>query len=229
MPKKKTYTKNSDKKGQKPWLKKVHTSEYNVETEELKKTILIVCEGKNTEPLYFKSFPVLTLRVKTVGIGQSKLKLIEYTQNLTKNDTFDEVWCVFDLDIKHDIANCVSDFNNAIAKGKDLGFKVAYSNDAFELWFYLHYQYTDSENHRTFYYKQLSDLWKVNYEKEGKKLKFCNENYKRLENDKSASRTDAIKRAKKLYRMKKQLPYQQQNPVTLVFELVELLVQNMKK
>jgi hypothetical protein len=229
MPKKRTYITKTDLKAQKPWLKKVHTSEYKVETENLKKTILIICEGENTEPLYFKSFPVSTLTVKIFGLGQSKLKLIESAENIQKNESFDELWCVFDLDIKSNEENCVPDFNNAITKAQDLGFKVAYSNDAFELWFYLHYYYNDCENHRTFYYEQLSQLWNVNYEKEGKKWKFCSENLKRLQNDKRASQGEAIKRAKKLHEDRKELQYHLQNPVTLVFELVELLIENMKK
>jgi len=229
MPRKPTYIKKSDLKGEKPWLKKKHTSQYIVETENPNKTILIVCEGQNTEPLYFEKFPVLTLTVKSVGLGESKLKLVESTKIIQEKENCDEVWCVFDLDIKRDEEKCIPDFNNAINRAKELGYKVAYSNDAFELWFYLHYQYTDNENHRTFYYEKLSQLWNVNYEKEGKKWKFSFENYERLKNDKNASQLNAINRAKRLYKDRKDLPYHKQNPVTTVFELVELLNENMKK
>ena len=65
-------------------------------------TILIVAEGQ-TETLYFESFPVLTLTVKTVNLkGQSKSKLIEATENIVNNsdEIFDIVWCVFDMDIR---------------------------------------------------------------------------------------------------------------------------------
>jgi hypothetical protein len=133
------------------------------------------------------------------------------------------------LDIKRDEENCIPDFDNAISKALNLGFKVAYSNDAFELWFYLHYQYTDQENHRTFYYQKLSELWNLNYEKEGKKWDYCYNNYKRLNEDTRASQEKAIERAKNLYELKKELPFHMQNPVSLVFELVELLNENMKK
>ncbi len=229
MPKKQTYIKKTDLKGQKPWVKKTSPSEYKVEIKDLNKTILIVCEGENTEPLYFNSFKVLTLTVKSIGLGESKLKLIESTQRIQETENCDEVWCVFDLDIRRDEETCIPDFNNAIKRAKDLGYRVAYSNDAFELWFYLHYHYTDCENHRTFYYEKLGELWNINYEKEGKKWKFSFEIYERLKNDKRANQAEAIKRAKKLYMDKVDLAYHLQNPVTTVYELVELLNDNLKK
>lgn len=49
MPKKRTYIKKTDIKAQKPWLKKVNTSEYKIETVTPNKTILIVCEGQTEE------------------------------------------------------------------------------------------------------------------------------------------------------------------------------------
>ncbi len=227
MPKKTKAIKKTDIKAQKPWLKKVKPSEYKIETVEPNKTILIVCEGQ-TEKLYFESFPILSLSVKTVELGQSKLQLVESTENILKSETYDEVWCVFDMDIKYDEENCKSDFDNAIKRAKESGYKSAYSNDAFELWFYLHYQYTDQENHRKFYYKQLSIFWDINYEKNGKEWKFSSKIYNRLENDKKASQEKAIKRADKLYKEQKNLQYHKQNPVTLVYELVKILNKSLR-
>jgi hypothetical protein len=228
MPKKRTYITKSDLKGKKPWLKKENSSEYKIEKINPKKTMLIVCEGQ-TEELYFNSFSVSNLTVKSIGLGQSKLKLVDSTEKILEVEKYDIVWCVFDLDIKYDEVNSIPDFDNAIEKAKKLGYFVAYSNDAFELWFYLHYQFTDFENHRTFYYEQLSKLWDINYEKEGKKWKFCNGNYQRLEEDPRAKQKEAIKRAEKLFKEKYKLPYHAQNPVTFVYELVRLLNANMKK
>ena len=77
MPKKTKAIKKTDVKAQKPWLKKVNASLYEIDVVETNKTILIVGEGQ-TEKLYFESFPVLTLTVEAVDLkGQSKLKLIE--------------------------------------------------------------------------------------------------------------------------------------------------------
>jgi hypothetical protein len=62
-----------------------------------------------------------------------------------------EVWCVFDMDVKRG-ADEFADFDNAISKALQLGYKIAYSNDAFELWFYLHFNLTESQHLRSFYY-----------------------------------------------------------------------------
>lgn len=94
MPKKTKAIKKTDVKSQKPWLKKVNASLYQIEVKETFKTILIVSEGQ-TEKLYFESFPVLTLTVEAVDLkGQSKLKLIESTASIIENSEtkYDEVW-----------------------------------------------------------------------------------------------------------------------------------------
>ena len=230
MPKKTKSIKVTDIKAQKPWLKKAKPSVYKIETKATNKTILIICEGQ-TEKLYFESFPVLTLTVEVVDLeGQSKLKLIESANAIIEqNDKeYDEVWCVFDMDIKQGKKE-LSDYDNAINKGKKLGFNIAYSNDAFELWFYLHYQYTEQKNHRKYYYQTLSNKWNINYEKDGKKRKFCLAIYNRLEEDELASQNKAIERADKLFKRQQHLIYHEQNPVTLVYELVKFLNKNKRR
>lgn len=230
MPKRTKAIKVTDKKANKPWLKKKKSSVYKVESRETNKTILIVSEGQ-TEKLYFESFPVLALTVEAIDLGgQSKIKLIEATESIVQNDerTFDEIWCVFDMDVKQGEKE-FADFDNAIKSGKSKGYKIAYSNDVFELWFYLHFNYTDQANHRTFYYKTLGQEWRLNYAKDGKSYAFCNEIYSLLEESKAASQKDAIERARKLYNAQKKNPPHQQNPVTKVYELVEFLNKNLKR
>ncbi len=228
MPKKTKTIKVTDRN--KAWLRKVKPSIYEIETRETNKIILIVCEGQ-TERLYFNSFPVLTLTVETVDLrGQSKLKLIEATEEIIKNSDkrYDKVWCVFDMDIKQGETE-FSDFDNAIRSGKARGFKIAYSNDAFELWFYLHYNMTEQRNHRKFYYKSLGQYWDCNYEKVGKTYMFCQDIYKKLETDERASQTKAIERAESLFEEQKDLVYHKQNPVTMIYELVRYLNKNSRK
>lgn len=230
MPKKTKTIKVTDKRAQKAWLKKVRPSEYEIEIKEPNKTILIVGEGQS-EKLYFESFPVLTLTVEAIDLGgQSKLKLIEITENIisTSKKKYDEVWCVFDMDIKQGKKE-FADFDNAIKSGEAKGYNIAYSNDAFELWFFLHYNFTDQANHRKFYYKVLGDLWDYNYKKVGKSYEFCQNLYKKLESDKNASQAEAINRATKLYESQSQLDYHKQNPVTLVYKLVEFLNENSRR
>lgn len=230
MPKRTKAIKISDIKGKKPWLKKVNPSIYQVDAIELNKLVLIVCEGQ-TEKLYFESFPVLGLDVEAINLeGQTKLKLIESTTQIIEDSEkdYDEIWCVFDMDVRKGEKE-YSDFDNAISKGKTKGFKVAYSNDSFELWFYLHYHLTKQQNHRSFYNKQLGKKWNINYDKEGKKWAFCLRIYNILENDPIASQEKAIDRAEKIFKEQSNLKYHQQNPVTLVYKLVEFLNRNKRE
>ena len=230
MPKKTKAIKKTDVKAQKPWLKKVDASLYKIEVKEPNKTILIVGEGQ-TEKLYFESFPVLALTVEVIDLkGQSKLKLIDSTTSIIeKSDTkYDKVWCVFDMDFKQGKKE-FSDFDNAITKGKSLGYNIAYSNDSFELWFYLHFHYTDEKHHRTSYYQLLGEKWNLNYEKDGKAYKFCQTIYSKLENDENASQEKAIARAEKLFNQQSGLPFHEQNPVSLVYKLVNYLNDNKRK
>lgn len=219
MAKRTKAIKITDIKGDKPWLKKKGITPYRKEKFELNKTFLIVCEGQ-TESLYFKSFPTISAKVKAYDMGCSNTKLAECTIALAEDDDYDEVWCVFDLDIKPGDSEPFEDFNNAIEICQSNNVKCAYSNDAFELWFYLHYQYTDNANHRTFYYEQLSNRFNFNYVREGKKRSNANAHYKRLQDDPNASQEEAIKRAEKLDRDFGNISPHLKNPVTMIYKLV---------
>lgn len=204
----------------KPWEKKKR-SLYRIEAFSPNKTILIVCEGQ-TEAEYFKSFDVVSISIVCQDSGgRTKRQLVEYCEKVIRHKkiTFDEIWCVFDMDIKEGEAE-LADFDNAIKSAKEKKYKIAYSNDAFELWFYLHFSYTDLQHLRTFYYEQLSSFFGYNYEKFGKKLDNCKKNYSRLLAHTLASQKNAIKNAEKLHLNQKHLPYSRQNPVTTVYELV---------
>lgn len=228
MPKKTRAVKVTDQA--KAWNKKAQPTDYKIDTITKNKTILIVCEGQ-TEKLYFESFPVLGVTVKTIDLkGQSKQKLVESTEEIVSkiDDNEVEVWCVFDMDVKRG-ADEFSDFDNAIFKALKLGYKVAYSNDSFELWFYLHYNQINSQQLRTFYYKELGKRLGINYIKEGKQYQYCLKLYSILNTDINSSQQNAIERAKNLYNEKRELPYHEQNPVTNVYELVEELNRNLRK
>lgn len=229
MPKKTKSNKETDIRQNKAWLKKSTPTKYGIEDTVPNITILITCEGQ-TEQLYFESFKVLTSKVKVINLqGQTKLKLVESTEAILKKSDlkYDEVWCVFDMDVKHGETE-FADFDNAINKALSKKYKVAYSNDAFELWFYLHYHHTNQQNHRTFYYKELGKKWDINYPNDGKKYDFCLQIYDLLK-DGIASQEEAIARAEKLYQEQNDLDFHKQNPVTLVHKLVELLNQNLRK
>jgi hypothetical protein len=222
MPKKTRATKVTDSRGEKPWLKKSKVSTYHVEIKDKQKTYLIICEGQ-TEELYFKSFPVVTASVKAVPLGCSTSTLVNCAKEIANRDTYDEVWCVFDMDYKPGLNGLSEDFNNAILMAHAAGFKCAYSNDSFELWFVLHYQYIDQQQLRGFYYELLSKYWKINYERNGKVRQYALSIYKKLMGDPGSCQKRAIDNARKLHQKQKNKAFHLQNPATTVFELVEEL------
>ncbi len=200
----------------------------------ISKRFLIVCEGENTEPCYFQSFPVQTAEVKTFGMGRSKTSLVEYVIDLVNQDQNDpdrEVWIVFDMDFNHLKEESLQkkDFNDAVRLAKTNRFQVAYSNDAFELWFLLHYQLLESALTRLEYYERLSKLWGISYERQGKGVQFCRSVYQRLLEDQNASQESAIRNAERLHQQKAQIPPADQNPCTTIYQLVTELNKYLKK
>ena len=198
------------------------------------KRFLIICEGENTEPYYFKSFPVLTAEVEAFGIGRSKTSLVEQAIDCVSQETHDperEVWIVFDMDFDpaKDAASQRQDFNNAIRLAEENGFRVAYSNDAFELWFVLHYQLLEAALTRVEYYQRISQHWKMSYERDGKGVQFCREVYQRLLEDQNADQVAAIRHAQRLHQQFAGIQPANQNPCTTVYQLVAELNKHLKK
>lgn len=104
-----------------------------------KPTILIVCEGENTEPSYFKKFKLVTAKLVPVGAGCETIRVVEKAKDISDEREFDQIWCVFDADPKPDNPHQENNFNEAIRIAKKYGFEVAYSNQAFEYWILLHF------------------------------------------------------------------------------------------
>lgn len=109
--------------------------ERGVPTKDEKPTILIVCEGENTEPSYFNQFRLTSARIKALGEGYNTVSLVQQALALSQKGKYDQVWCVFDKD-----SFTTNNFNNAIKMAVANGFRVAYSNQAFEYWLILHFE-----------------------------------------------------------------------------------------
>lgn len=103
-----------------------------------KPTILIVCEGENTEPSYFMQFKLSSATIKSVGEGYNTLSLVKRAIQLSEEKSYDQVWCVFDADPKPDNPNQAKNFNEAILLANRNEFGTGYSNQAFEYWIILH-------------------------------------------------------------------------------------------
>jgi len=128
-----------------------------------KKRMLIACEGEKTEPNYFNSFKISSVRVEPVGGTAITVveKALEIALKANHNkEAFDEVWCVFDKD---SVDNPV--FIHAINLAKANNIKIAYSNECFELWYILHFDYLQSALSRDRYSDILSDRLGFQYEK----------------------------------------------------------------
>lgn len=163
-----------------------------------RKVFLIVCEGSKTEPNYFSAFRLPKNVVDIEGCGANTGTVVQEAKRLAAEKEYDEVWCVFDRD-----SFPPNRVNSAIASAEQNGFKVAFSNESFELWYVLHFCYLDAELNRHQYCKKLSELLGENYEKNS------NQMYERLIEFQPA----AIKNAKLLERnilnnsWAKRLPY----------------------
>jgi hypothetical protein len=140
-----------------------------VGTRELKERFLIVCEGSKTEPNYFRSFrvPKNVVEVDVHGFGEDPSRLVRSATDLKNKDgdDYDQIWCVFDRD-----SWTLENFNNAISSATSQGFRVAYSNESFELWYILHFEYLNTGIPRQDYIHKLSLLLGKKYQKNSKTI-----------------------------------------------------------
>lgn len=104
-----------------------------------KPTILIVCEGENTEPSYFRQFKLSSATIKPIGEGYNTISLVKRAVQLSKEKSYDQVWCVFDADPKPENPKQAKNFNDAVTLAERKGYGLAYSNQAFEYWLILHF------------------------------------------------------------------------------------------
>lgn len=191
-----------------------------------KPTILIVCEGENTEPSYFNQFRLTSATVKPIGEGYNTFSLVNRAIQLADEKNYEQVWCVFDKDDFSD-----NDFNNAIALAKANSFGIAYSNQAFEYWLILHFNdHQGGGMHRDNYDDKINKLikpFKVVYD--GKKSKMINEDFFELldgfDEKTDEKRVDlAIKRAERNYKQHNHSNPAKEESTTTVFELVKELL-----
>ncbi len=127
-----------------------------------KERFLIFCEGKNTEPEYFKAFKLVTASIKTIHMNQGDALSIVKEAIIQKrfSPDYDQYWLVFDKD-----ESTNERFNNAIKQAEDKGFKVAYSNQAFEYWYLLHFKKYNGLMHRGGYASKLQSHLGFKYDK----------------------------------------------------------------
>lgn len=140
---------------------------------------LIVTEGERTEPLYFTGLKELiqskyggtinVVEIKIEGKGCGTNKLISKADEFVSRSKimYQNVWIVFDKDD-------FTDFDEAIKSGIKKGYKIAWSNQSFEYWLYLHFEYSDSALHRDDWCKKLDELFREYGIEEGYKKNYKN-------------------------------------------------------
>ena len=113
--------------------------------------ILIVCEGRETEPRYFRSlqvaFRIRGMRVEVVpgsdGRGSPgrilKTALLHQKERQLDLSNDDEAWCVFDTEQE----GTHPDLQDVIERASRAHIQLAVSNPAFEYWYLLHYECTN--------------------------------------------------------------------------------------
>ena len=190
---------------------------------EQKPSFHILCEGVNTEPEYFKVFPVQNIG-HCRGYGQSRMALVKTAMkykraNQITKKSKDQIWVVFDYDYKGDLQpQQKEDFNNAIIKAESNGIRWAVSNDSFELWYVLHYQNCDAQQLRTWYNQRLEHHSGIGDTKE-------RVNAKKMYDLLLPNQGDAIARAEAIVGIydDNDKAYADKNPYTTVHELVKEL------
>jgi hypothetical protein len=176
-----------------------------VETREPIERFLIVCEGEKTEPNYFNAFRVPKDVVTVIGAGDNTVNIVEKAIEIKKYDDFDQVWCVFDRD-----SFPAEHFNKAFALAGQHGIKIAYSNEAFELWYLLHFHYFNTGISRASYMSRLNKLLGFPYKKNSSTI------YEELLDRQEF----AIKAAKSLLKTFNPRNPERDNPSTTVHKLV---------
>jgi hypothetical protein len=172
-------------------------------------TILVYCGGLRTEPDYLKGLRdrlrrgAVTVKVRQEGVDPSSLIRAAAAYRDRKSGTYDEVWCVVDID-QFDIVA-------AVAEAGRRKVNLAVSNPCFELWLLLHH--TDCRSHCAGYDDVVRRLKRYVPAYDKARLRFT---------DYAGGVDDATKRAKGLDPTGTK---HQRNPTTSVWRLVEKITE----
>jgi hypothetical protein len=185
---------------------------YNKECN-LRKSFMIFTEGQ-TEEGYFKTFKA---RCKTIK-GGNALRLVEeaIVQKANVKRDHDQYWIVFDRDDSTE-----AEFIKAIELAEKNGLKVAYSCEAFELWWLFHFNQIQAPIQRKDYEKKIKHYIQEYTSREkgliqGQIMRFLL----------NKSLNTGIENAKIAHQKFQHPNIAYHQSVTTVYELVELLIEN---
>jgi len=200
----------------KPWKRKAATGRI-IGVRNLRR-VLVLCEDEKSASLYFKGFSLDPLRVEVIpiGTGMNTDSLVEDAvrrkdRAIQRGEPFNEIWCVFDRD-----SFPAGNFNRAFQIAENRGIFVAWANEAFEIWYLLHFNYHDTGLSRAEYAKRLAKALKQKYDKADDKI------YAKLECHQPAAMRNA-RRLEKYWSGTGGCNPECANPSTSVHKLVEFL------
>lgn len=199
----------------KPWKKP--TKGRAPEGSRHRRRVLICCEDSKSSADYLRCFKIDQRRVEVqvVGTGMNTDSLVQTAiKSLNKarknKEPYSQVWCVFDRD-SFPMKNYARAFELALSNN----IRTAWTNEAFEFWYLLHFDYFDSAISRKEYAKKLSERGLM-YDKADRDV------YNKI----MANQQTAIRNAKRLERYWNnsgcRYP-ERENPSTNMHKLVEFL------
>jgi hypothetical protein len=184
-----------------------------------RRRVLIVCEDGKSSRYYFESFPVDKQRIEisVLGTGMNTDSLVEEavrkTEQAERNGRrYSDVWCVFDRD-----SFPLGNYTRAFQLAENKKIKATWANEAFELWYLLHYCYLDAGISRADYKEKLREKG-LDYDKADKAI------YEKVKPLQERAIKNAARQEKHWNDSGKVCP-ERENPSTSVHKLVEYLNQ----
>lgn len=195
------------------------------ESRRLRKRFLIVCEGEVTEVRYFEAFPVPTdVRVTVKGEGKNTMSLVAAAIEHADEGEYDEVWVVYDHDdFPDDRFNAAEAEIRGLSRRRRETWCAAWSHQAFEVWYLLHFQLFDGRLHRHLVQKKVGERLAEQFQRAGYR-KNDPDIYRML----LSRQADAVRHAEKLEKLHRIEPHgdtppSRANPCTTVHRLVKAL------
>lgn len=212
--------------------------------------VIISCEDTESTPEYLNQIVKTLIKSRIItqdsfiivpedilkGTNPSKVleRLRKYKDSNGKiYKDFEHKWIVIDRDIErvNGGGHTSADFNKAIQSSRnirqDLNIEVAYSNDSFELWYLLHFDYIctpilrDELNIRLI--KKLKEKNPTKFRDVDKKKIKTKEYTKLIYEELLEFQQKAIRNAKKLLESYEETHNPERDPSTTIYKLVEIL------
>ncbi len=182
-----------------------------------RRRVLICCEDSKSSADYLRCFPIDPKRIEVLvdGTGMNTDSLIERAvatkeKAIKKKTPYSQVWCVFDRD-----GFPMKNYARAFELARKYNVRTAWTNEAFELWYLLHFDYIDSAIGRKDFADKLAKRG-LEYDKADGGV------YEKIREKQDIAIRNAIKLERYWNENGCKTP-ERENPSTNVHELVEFL------